>query len=285
MNNAKPFVKWVGGKRQLMPEILQNLPDMKNIKHYVEPFLGGGAVMFELTKKYKFETVNCYDINENLILTYNTIKNNCRELLIELERLSKEFSESKDKKSYYLNIREEYNGDKIVDISRAAYFIFLNKIGFNGLYRVNSNGKFNVPFGNKTKFEYDRQNIIACSYRFQTINFICGDYSSSKQHLNENTFLYVDPPYRPISKQSFVDYDKSGFNDDSQIKLHDFLKSANCKFMMSNSDPNDNFFDDLYANFNIKRILAPRNIKPGHKKIPELLITNYETKIHNFFQL
>lgn len=299
--NAKPFVKWAGGKGQLLGELEKRLPSEilqgKTIPRYVEPFVGGGAMFFFLQDGYKVQESFLSDNNNDLILAYKVIKSSTEELteeLLEIEDSHLRKSEEKRKKNYY-RIRESYNNQKINYqkiskewIKRAAYFIFLNKTCFNGLYRINSKGLFNVPFGlYKNPRICDEKNLKQVQNTLKRTNLFQGDFTESKEYIDDKSFVYLDPPYRPLNETShFTNYSKEGFNDDSQKKLADFFKEMDqrgAKLMLSNSDPKnqdeeDKFFDVLYKDFNLDRIPAKRNINRDASrrgKINELVVRNY----------
>ncbi len=297
---AKPFVKWAGGKSQLINVLFDKLPDMEQIDTYVEPFIGGGAMFLEMCQKYNFENIIINDMNEALINTYKVIKNDLTELLKFLDKYMEEYNLLKnmeEKKEYYLHKREEYNEENRMTIKGASLFIFLNKSCFNGLYRENSKGGFNVPSGQKEKINlYERKNLEKISEILNSKNslgkkrvkILMGDYSKIKKYINENTLVYMDPPYRPITKSGFNQYHKSGFGDEEQKELAKFcekLNERNTKFILSNSDPrnqidadNPNFFDDLYENFHIDRVYAKRNINSkstGRGNITEIVVKNF----------
>ena len=298
----KPFVKWVGGKTQLLKNINNNLPeDLVNIDTYIEPFVGGGSVMFNVVPKLKnIKYVIINDLNSRLINVYNNIKYNHKELLQKLGELEiRYYHKTKNEQEHmYYEIRDEFNKylnipnnkNSIYYINNAAQFIFLNKTCFNGLYRENLTGKFNVSWNQSRKpLICDIENITNVHEFLNKYNVKCivGDYQQVLDYVSENTFIYFDPPYRPLTETSaFTSYTKSKFNDDSQKELKQFcdkLNDMNCKFLLSNSDPKnskktDNFFDDLYNKYNIIRVHAKRNINSdGTKryKINELLISNY----------
>jgi DNA adenine methylase len=299
--NAKPFVKWAGGKGQLLGELENRLPSeilqSKTIHRYVEPFVGGGAMFFFLNNRYKIQESYLSDNNEDLILTYKVIKCNAKELaeeLLELETSHLDKSEDKRKDNYY-RIRESYNSQEIDYqtnslewIKRAAYFIFLNKTCFNGLYRQNSKGLFNVPFGRyKNPTICDEKNLNQVKIALEKTSIFHGDFTQSSDFIDDKSFVYLDPPYRPLNKTSyFTNYSKEGFNDDTQKELADFFKEMNhkgAKLMLSNSDPknqdeHDKFFDVLYKDFKLERIPAKRNINRDASrrgKINELVVRNY----------
>lgn len=293
-HRAKPFVKWAGGKRQLLPIINDNLPkELKNkeLNKYIEPFVGGGAVLFNIISQYKFEQIIINDYNEDLMHLYNHIKNNKDKIINELKNLSDTYLSlnDDDRKNYYYKARELFNSEKSGTITKSVLFIFLNRTCFNGLYRVNSSGKFNVPYGSyKNPTILDIDNIVKVSEALSNVTILNGDFSIIEKYVDEKTFVYFDPPYRPLSvTSSFTSYEKNNFNDEEQIRLANFYKylhnEKHAKLMLSNSDPknineNDDFFDVLYKDFNIKRVEAKRAInsdRNGRGKITELLITNY----------
>ncbi len=288
---AKPFVKWVGGKTQLLEEIRTKYP--QQIDKYCEPFVGGGAVLFDILTKFQPKEVLINDINKELINTYSQIKNNCQNLINELLVLQNIYitQDNNTNKIFYLSKRERFNSLNLKNdsekLEKAALFIFLNKTCFNGLYRVNAKGLFNVPFNNaKNPLLCDEDNLRECSKLLQNVQMTVGDYSECKSFINEKTFVYLDPPYRPLTETSaFTFYDKKGFSDKNQIELGNFVSEISkkgAKVVLSNSDPknvneNDNFFDELYSQFEIERVSASRMINSNAKKrgaINELLITN-----------
>lgn len=293
----KPFVKWAGGKNSLISQLVKYYPlELKNgtIERYIEPFVGGGAVLIDILQKYKIQEAYAFDINRDLINCYNVIKNNVQELIKQLSKKEEEYItlNSEQRQKYFYDIRTEYNSYKLeneLNIKRASEFIFLNKTCFNGLYRVNKDGKFNVPCGKyKNPTICDKNNLINLSNLIKNVVFECGDYKKSEQYVNNNTFVYFDPPYRPISITSaFTSYTKEDFNDDNQLELaeyYDKLNLKNAKLMLSNSNPkninkDDNFFENIYKGFYINEVYAKRMINSNAKdrgQISELLITNYE---------
>lgn len=291
---AKPFLKWAGGKTQLIPEIEKTLSFEITRKKftYIEPFVGSGAVLFWMLNKFQnLEKVVINDINEDLINTYKTIASRPKDLISSLQTLQNEFHrlEGKDeaKKEYYYSKRELYNTRKEEQSLQAALFIFLNRTCFNGLYRVNRKNEYNVPMGSyKRPTICDTENILVVSQALQKVEILCGDYQETLNFANNNTLFYFDPPYKPLSEtSSFNAYAKDEFNDNEQIRLRDFchkLDALNHTWILSNSDvkgknENDNFFDDLYSNFNIQRVDARRSINANPEKrgaLKELLITN-----------
>ena len=295
-NIPTPFLKWAGGKGQLLPVLRDNFPVEfgKEIDKYVEPFVGGGAVLFDILSNYDIKKIYINDINDELINTYTTIKNDVESLIHLLTIIQNEYLvlDKENRKEYYYLKRDLFNEHKkrnILDTETAALFIFLNKTCFNGLYRVNSNGLFNVPAGDyKNPLICNSDNLRIISKKLSKVTIKCGSYKKLQRLIDNKTFVYFDPPYRPLNKtSSFNTYTKDSFNDDSQIELASFIKKLSKKgayVLASNSDPkninpNDDFFDDLYANMNIKRVIVKRlinrNSELRNTKITELLIKNY----------
>ena len=298
-NKVKPFVKWAGGKGSLLNQLNKYYPlELKNgkIECYIEPFVGGGAVLIDILQNYKINEAYAFDINENLINSYNIIKNNVNELIYNLKILEKEYLrlEKDARKEYFYNIREQYNSYKLdkdeKSLQKAVEFIFLNRTCFNGLYRVNKNGDFNVPMGNyKNPTICDEENLKALSRLIRNVKFQYGDYKASQECIKKNTFVYFDPPYRPLNVTSgFTSYTKEDFDDENQKELALFYKNLSnrkVKVMLSNSNPKntdkeDCFFENIYKGFNINEVYAKRMINAnsnGRGEISELLITNYES--------
>ena len=290
---AKPFVKWVGGKTQLPEDIKKALPmDLSKRENvtYVEPFVGGGAVLFWILQEYPNITravIN--DINAELICTYRVIKNDVENLIFELRRLQEQYLplNSEARKSFFITQRNRFNETEKTDVDTATLFIFLNKTCFNGLYRVNSKGKFNVPHGRYTNpIICDEKRLRADSALLQRVEILCGDFAQTGRYAGENVLYYFDPPYRPLTATSaFTSYSKEGFNDAEQTRLRDFcdqIAANKSLFVASNSDPqnidnDDDFFDHLYRMFNIKRVSAARMINSkgdGRGVISEIMISN-----------
>ncbi len=296
---AKPFVKWAGGKSQLLSEIDNAIPE--NFKFleftYIEPFVGGGAVLFWILQKYpniKKAVIN--DINTDLTNSYITIKENVEELILLLKNWEKEYHSLKDKseekKEYYYSKRKLFNSRISDKTTQTALFIFLNRTCFNGLYRVNRKNEFNVPIGSyKTPMICDEDNLRVVSKILQKVTILNGDFEATLEYAEDKTLFYFDPPYKPLSEtSSFNSYAKDEFDDSEQIRLAKFCEKIDVlgyRWILSNSDvkgknPNDNFFDDLYRKFNIKRVLARRNINSNPNKrgvLTELLITNFSKKL------
>ena len=293
MTQARPFIKWVGGKTQLLDEVRKSLPrDFASRQHvtYVEPFVGGGAVMFWILQAYpNIERAVINDINQELICTYHVIKENVEALIAKLAHIQDEYIslDAEDRKAYFMEKRARFNTKQMTPVETAALFIFLNRTCFNGLYRVNSKGEFNVPHGKYVNPRIcDVNNLRACSTVLQKVEILCGDFAETGRFAGPDTLFYFDPPYKPITEtSSFTSYAKEGFDDNEQLRLRDFCDQI-CKekalFVASNSDPKDvnpkdNFFDTIYKNFFIKRVSASRMINSdasGRGAISELMISN-----------
>ncbi len=289
---AKPFVKWVGGKSQLLKKIKQKYP--QHIEKYCEPFVGGGAVLFDILQNFHPREVLINDINKELINTYFQVKNNCEDLILQLENIQTAYLNliQEERKIFFYEKRNRYNelkvnGDDVENLEKASLFIFLNKTCFNGLYRVNSKGLFNVPFNNaRTPLICDEENLRACNQLLQNVTLKTGDYKDCENFIDEQTFVYIDPPYRPLTQTSaFTSYSENQFSDKEQIELAKFIEKISEKgalILASNSDPKninkeDNFFDDLYSNFEIERVSASRMINSNSEKrgaVKEILISN-----------
>ena len=292
---AKPFIKWVGGKGQLIEQLEALLPadfaERGNIT-YIEPFVGGGAMLFYMLQKFpniKSAVIN--DINPDLTLCYQVVRDNPTELIRSLDAIQTEYhslcSEEK-RKLFFLQQRELFNTKSLNRIDNCTLFFFLNRTCFNGLYRVNKSGKFNVPFGKyATPAICDAATIYADSKLLQKVEIMTGDFEQTIHKINGNTFFYFDPPYRPLSNTSYFNsYTKESFNDDAQIRLKFFcdrLNELGVDFMLSNSDcfgnnGKDRFFDDLFIDYKIERVWASRNVNAiasKRGKISELVVGNY----------
>lgn len=291
---AKPFVKWVGGKTQLIDQLEALLPadfDQWENVTYIEPFVGGGAMLFYMLQTHsniKSAVIN--DINPDLTTCYKVVKESPSNLVQSLKEIQKEYYALKSeeaRKQFYLQMRDEFNTKALDDIRNTTLFFFLNRTCFNGLYRVNKSGRFNVPFGKyETPTICDANTIYADSELLQNVEILTGDYQQTLIHAKGNTLFYFDPPYRPLnSTSSFNDYTKEAFNDIAQKRLKEFcdqVENAGYKFMLSNSDCKDMFFDDLYLRYTIARVWASRsvNANPNKRgKLQEILVRNYsETK-------
>jgi DNA adenine methylase len=301
--NPKPFLKWAGGKTQLLKEYNKRLPkeiiNSKIIDSYIEPFVGGGAFFFFLKKYYKIKKSFLLDINRELVIAYKVVQKDYEELIDQLSDIESEHlgKNAEERKKEYYKIRENYNSHvNIINynkyneswIERAAQLIFLNKTCYNGLFRQNKKGEFNVPYGryNNPKI-CDENNIIAVNKALKTTKIFCNDFTKSLDYVEKGSLVYLDPPYRPLSNTSkFTSYAKEGFNDKDQKRLADFFEKLNKKgafLILSNSDPKnedleDEFFEILYKNYVIERIPAKRHINRDKSKrgqINELIIRNY----------
>jgi DNA adenine methylase len=299
---ARPFLKWAGGKSQLLPKFQELYPkqlQQKKIKNYYEPFLGSGAVFFNIIQNYHIENAYLYDINDELILTYKVIQKDADRLLDFLYRYQNEYLklDKHQRQEYFYAQRTNYNLQRFnIDfnkysdtwLSRAAQLIFLNRTCFNGLYRVNSKGEFNSPAGDYSNPTIcDEKNLKTVSGLLSNVIIKKSDFKELTTDIRPDSFVYFDPPYRPISKTaSFKAYSKHNFSDKEQIELAQLFKNLNkqgAKLMLSNSDPKnidpeDNFFDDIYNEFNIVRVPAKRMINSNASKrgiINEIVVTNY----------
>ncbi|MBR2499322.1 MAG: DNA adenine methylase [Clostridia bacterium] len=290
----KPFIKWVGGKGQLIEQLEKHIPSdgEKVLTKYAEPFVGGGALLFNILSKYNFEEIYVGDINKELVNAYSVVKNSVNELIKKLTEMQFAFVPMNEngRRYYYYNARDRFNSlilSKDTAIEKASLFIFLNKTCFNGLYRVNKKGQFNVPMGAyKNPTICDEKNLRNVSEALQKVNIVCADYSLSKDFIDKDTFVYLDPPYRPISETAgFTAYNANCFDDNEQIRLAKFIDEINlsgAKIMLSNSDPlnvnsEDTFFEELYKAYTINKVEATRAINSkgdSRGKIKELLICN-----------
>ena len=291
----KPFLKWAGGKGQLLNKIRPLYPQGlgNQINKYIEPFIGGGAVFFDIISSYKLDKYIINDINKELINTYKAIQQDIHSLLEYLSKITSYYKKlsTEERNLFYYDIRNKYNSivlNSCINVEKAALFIFLNKTCFNGLYRVNRNNQFNVPAGKyKDPAIYDKENLLNISQILQKAEILCGDFSTTNNYIDNNTFIYIDPPYRPLTKtSSFTNYSTYIFDDKEQIRLSSFINDIDKKgayILSSNSDPkntseNDLFFDELYSSKKIIRIEATRAINSNplkRGKINELLISNY----------
>lgn len=274
-SSVAPFVKWAGGKRQLIPQIRERMPEKYN--NYYEPFIGGGAVIFDLLPANAL--IN--DINKALINTYRTICNEPDAFLIEVNRLDNDMWE--DGKKYYYSIREHYN-DKLMrseyDVELAALFVFINKHCFNGLYRVNGKGLFNVPYNNSRRVSVDEDVIIATSEYLRGVTIIDGDFEQACKNAKKGDFVFIDSPYAPLNPTSFESYTKEGFDIESHkrlAKLYDELTARGCYCMLTNH--NTELINELYGNkdykidvVSVKRMI---NSDASNRVGEEVIICNY----------
>lgn len=299
---VKPFLKWAGGKTQLLDQLNKTFPKELtdgSIKRYIEPFVGSGAVFLHIAQFYEIDEFLIADVNPELVLAYKTIQKNVEDLIAILLNIQTKYLllDEEQRKDYFYQMRSEFNCKrKEIDlqnynrewIERTAQIIFLNRTCFNGLFRVNSQGEFNVPVGKyKNPTICDKENLRAVSQVLQKAQIQQGDFTECEHFVNSCSLVYFDPPYRPISKTaSFTAYSQQTFGDSEQLRLRDFFKlldKKGAKLILSNSDPkneevNDNFFELAYEGYKIQRVKAVRNInsnasKRGH--INEILIMNY----------
>ncbi|MES2544813.1 MAG: DNA adenine methylase [Bacteroidota bacterium] len=295
---AKPFLKWAGGKTQLITDIEKALPTqfLKQKFTYVEPFVGSGAILFWILNNFpnvKNAVIN--DINSDLTNTYKVIASNPKELISVLNQFQAEYHnidlQTEIKREYYTQKRTLFNTRSTDLVTQAALFIFLNRTCFNGLFRVNRNNGFNVPIGSyKKPIICDSKNILEVNEVLQKVEILTGDYQDTLIHAEKPALFYFDPPYKPLSKtSSFNSYAKDEFGDNEQIRLRNFCKkldTLNHNWILSNSDVKgkdmtDTFFDDIYDEFYINRVLARRSINANPEKrgqLTELLITNYKNE-------
>ncbi|MFN0203379.1 MAG: DNA adenine methylase [Bacteroidia bacterium] len=300
---AKPFLKWAGGKSQLLEQLDKYYPkelQKGKIKQYVEPFLGGGAVFFEISQRFQIEKAYLSDVNPDLVLAYRIVQQKPQELIKLLRNYQKQYDETPQemRNDLFTSIRKQYNLQKKSinyqeineeNVLRTALLIFLNKTCFNGLFRLNSKGEFNVPYGKyPTTMICDEINVWAVSKKLEKAEIHHADYASCFDKIDEDSFVYFDPPYKPISESaSFTTYTGAVFSDKEQLELAQFFKKIDkekgAKLMLSNSDvrqanPENQFFDEIYKEYSIFRVSANRAINcKGTKrgKIKEILITNY----------
>lgn len=300
---AKPFLKWAGGKSQLLPQFEAHFPPELTagaIRRYIEPFLGGGALFLAVAQRHTFDHAYLTDINPELILAYSVVQRDPEALIEQLTQHQHAYDAHDEaaRNHYYYTVRNEYNAQRAeirfdhytaAWISRAARLIFLNKTCFNGLFRVNAKGEFNVPFGRyKNPAICDPDNLRRVSALLQRATLQHAPFTACEQWVTADTFVYFDPPYRPISPtSSFTSYSRDRFDDDAQIALAEFFahldRAYGAKLMLSNSDPTpinptDDFFQRIYAGYHIHQVWASRMINSQASKrgkIAELLITNY----------
>ena len=299
MAKAKPFIKWVGGKSQLIEQLDALLPaDFDNWKNitYIEPFVGGGAMLFYMLQRYpNIQHAIINDINPDLATCYRTVRDNPSQLIESLRDIESAYfalQSEEGRKEFFMAVRDRYNEKNLDPIENTTKFFFLNRTCFNGLYRVNKKGLFNVPFGKYSNPTIcDPETILKDSGLLQRVEILNGDFEGTFEYAQGNTLFYFDPPYRPLSDtSSFNDYAKEAFNDAAQIRLKEYcdrVNEAGFRFMLSNSDckgknEEDNFFDVLYAAYQIERVWASRSINSNPSKrgkLTEILVRNYtETK-------
>lgn len=301
IDNGKPFVKWVGGKTQLIGAIQEILP-VELLKSgeftYIEPFVGGGAMLFWILNQFrKLKKVVINDINPDLITAYKVVKDSPNDLIGELKEIESIYNGIKtedERKDFFLIKRELFNKKELSPVLNTSVFIYLNRTCFNGLYRVNSSGFFNVPFGRYSNPRIcDERTILIDSMLLQNVQIVSGDYTQTLSYADSKTIFYLDPPYKPLSEtSSFNSYSKENFGDLEQLRLKSFCDDIDKKrhtFVLSNSDVKSNdsgnhFFDELYKDYKIKRVMASRMINANalkRGKLTELLITNANNRMND----
>lgn len=302
MGKAKPFIKWVGGKSQLIEQLDAQLPaDFDNWENvtYIEPFVGGGAMLFYMLQRYpNIQHAIINDINPDLAICYRTVRDTPEQLiesLMDIENAYLALETEEGRKDFFMAARYRYNEKNLDPIENTTKFFFLNRTCFNGLYRVNKKGLFNVPFGKYANPTIcDPETIRKDSELLQRVEILNSDFETTFEHARGKTLFYFDPPYRPLSDtSSFNDYAKEAFNDDAQVRLKEYcdhINEAGFHFMLSNSDckgknENDNFFDVLYGAYQIERVWASRSINSNPEKrgkLTEILVHNYLDTKHNY---
>lgn len=302
METAKPFLKWPGGKKNLIPQLKAYFPDdlvKGKITTYIEPFIGGGSMFYYIKNNYPVKKALINDVNKELMLTYRVVQRDLLQLLRILEKFQKEYIllEEDERKKYFYEAREKFNNERFtIDydayseqwVSRAAQVIFLNKTCYNGLFRFNRKGAFNTPYGSyKNPAIFNPENLLLVNKSLEDCEILCLDFEEMKRYIEPGSFVYLDPPYRPINKTSnFTAYSSGGFEDNEQRRLANLFKqldNQNVKLMLSNSEPknekpDDAFFEEIYKGFNINTVYAHRmiNCKGNRRgKIKEIVVTNY----------
>ena len=303
MSKAKPFIKWVGGKGQLLEQLDEQLPanfaDWQDVT-YIEPFVGGGAMLFYMLQRYpniRHAVIN--DVNPDLTTCYCVVRDMTEELITACEEIQSAYNalQTEDaRREFFLAVRDRFNEKKLDPLENTTKFFFLNRTCYNGLYRVNRKGLFNVPFGKYTNPQIcDPITIRKDSELLQRVEIMTGDFEATFDRARGKTLFYFDPPYRPLSDtSSFNDYAKEAFNDDAQIRLKEYcdrINEAGFHFMLSNSDckgknEDDNFFDVLFQAYQIERVWASRSINSNpdkRGKLTEILVHNYRVTKANAY--
>lgn len=302
METAKPFLKWPGGKKNIISQLKAYFPDdlvKGRITTYIEPFIGGGSMFFFINNYYPVKKAIINDVNKELMLTYKVVQRDLSKLLRIMEKFQKEYTarEEDARKAYFYATREKFNNERFsIDydvyseqwVSRAAQVIFLNKTCYNGLFRLNKKGAFNAPYGSyKNPAIFNSENLLLVNKALEDSEILCLDFEEMKRYVEPGSFVYLDPPYRPINKtSSFASYSSGGFPDPEQRRLANLFKeldNQDVKLMLSNSEPknenpDDVFFEEIYKGFNINTVYAHRMINcKGDKrgKIKEIVVTNY----------
>jgi DNA adenine methylase len=297
MTRARPFLKWAGGKTQLLEALSRRIPRELadgGISTFVEPFLGGGAVFFHFNSRFSFEKCQLFDVNDELVLAYRVVKRDTGDLIECLATLEKDYlaRDEEGRKALFYAVRDEFNRARPrinfkrysrAWVPRACQLVFLNRTCYNGLFRVNSRGGFNVPFGRYRRPKVlDADLLRADAELLENATIHCGDFANSSRYIGKDSFVYFDPPYRPLSPTAaFTQYSAGGFGDREQRRLASFFAKCDAKgarLMLSNSDPSDGFFDELYAAYHIDRVPARRAINSDATRrgeISEIIVTNY----------
>lgn len=303
MSKAKPFIKWVGGKGQLLEQLDEQLPanfaDWQDVT-YIEPFVGGGAMLFYMLQRYPnicHAVIN--DVNSDLTTCYCVVRDMPEELITACEEIQSAYNalQTEDaRREFFLAVRDRYNEKNLDPLENTTKFFFLNRTCYNGLYRVNKKGLFNVPFGKYANPQIcDPFTIRKDSEILQRVEIMTGDFEATFDRARGKTLFYFDPPYRPLSDtSSFNDYAKEAFNDDAQIRLKEYCDRINevgFHFMLSNSDckgknEDDGFFDVLFQAYQIERVWASRSINSNpdkRGKLTEILVHNYRVTKANAY--
>ncbi len=289
----RPFLKWAGGKTQLLPALISRLPpglEDGSIRRYVEPFLGSGALFFAFAPRLPGLDCRLFDANEEIALVYRVVQARVEELIDRLGALGEAYGDADeaDREALYYAVRDRFNKDGADPVERAAQLLFLNRTGYNGLYRTNAGGGYNVPHGRYRNPQICRPALLrTASQALAGAQVGAGDFAASADAVDDRTFVYLDPPYRPLTRTaSFTAYSRHRFGDEEQRRLAVYVRALDergARFMLSNSDPRnadpgDDFFDALYEGFAIERVPARRMINrngAGRGKVNELLIRNY----------
>ena len=303
MSKAKPFIKWVGGKGQLLEQLDEQLPanfaDWQDVT-YIEPFVGGGAMLFYMLQRYpniRHAVIN--DVNLDLTTCYCVVRDMPEELITACEEIQSAYNALRTedaRREFFLAVRDRYNEKNLDPLENTTKFFFLNRTCYNGLYRVNKKGLFNVPFGKYANPQIcDPITIRKDSELLQRVEIMTGDFEATFDRARGKTLFYFDPPYRPLSDtSSFNDYAKEAFNDDAQIRLKEYcdrINEAGFHFMLSNSDckgknEDDGFFDVLFQAYQIERVWASRSINSNpdkRGKLTEILVHNYRVTKANAY--
>ena len=289
----RPFLKWAGGKTQLLPALISRLPpgiEDGSVRRYVEPFVGSGALFFALAARHPVLDYRLYDANEEVALVYSVVRDRVEDLIVRLGVLDEAYREAGNeaREELYYTVRARFNAGGPDPVERAADLLFLNRTGYNGLYRTNARGGYNVPHGRYRRPQVCRPALLrSASGALASARIGAGDFAASADAVDDRTFVYLDPPYRPLTPTaSFTAYSRHRFGDEEQRRLAAYVRALDERgalFMLSNSDPrnadpDDDFFDALYEGFVIERVPARRMINrngSGRGAVSELLVRNY----------